>query len=338
MSASSDLAKKEYGDGLYYVKHQLGFGFATGFLGFLIGYFLYYRNWEKLAPWIFLACIVLLFLVFSPLGLEVKGSERWIDLRLFSFQPSELLKFGFVLFLAAWFSKNIKRARSFTQGFLPFLLLLGVVAVLLFVQPSTSIAVIICLAALIMYFVAGSPKRYVALIILLAVLAFTALVYITPYRMERIQSFLQPGSDPLGKDYQKIQAELAIGSGGLEGVGFGKSTTKLKNLPEPIGDSIFAVIGEELGFIGTMSLVIVFLLFILRGFVIAKHAPENFGRLFAVGFSSIIGIQAFINIGAISGLIPLTGVPLPFISFGGTALTIFLTMSGIVANISRYQR
>ncbi|MEK7465308.1 MAG: putative peptidoglycan glycosyltransferase FtsW [Patescibacteria group bacterium] len=336
-SASSDMAKARFGDSLYFLKHQLLFGFGTGLLGFFIGMMVYYRRWEKWAPWLFAASLLLLILVFSPLGFGTKGSERWLSVGPITFQPGEVLKLTFFLFLAAWLGKNAARVKSLKNGLIPFLLILGLTAGLLFIQPATSIAVIILGAAFAVYFIAGAKWWYIAVAILVGVGVVAALIYVTPYRSERFTSFLHPETDTLGKSYQINQILMAIGSGGATGVGFGKSTTKLKTLPEPIGDSIFAVIGEELGFTGTVALVLLFLFLLLTGLRIASHAPDVFGRLFVTGFVSLVGIQTFINIAAMTKIIPITGVPLPFVSYGGTALTIFLTMAGIVVNISKYR-
>jgi cell division protein FtsW len=185
-----------------------------------------------------------------------------------------------------------------------------------------------------MYFTAGAKFRFIIAVVLLGVLAVVSLILVTPYRMQRITGFLDPSSDPLGKTYQINQTLIAIGSGGIWGVGYGRSTTKLSYLPEPMGDSIFPVIAEELGFVGSFALVVFFLLFVWRGLVIARSASDSFGRLLGIGFMTLVGLQAFVHIGANSGLIPLTGVPLPFISYGGTALAVLLTMSGLVVNIS----
>jgi len=236
--------------------------------------------------------------------------------------------------MAAWISKNQARSKSFVEGLVPFLILLGGVLVPLILQPSTTTAVLILAATLAMYFTAGAKIRFLFSIAIIAAFAVVSLLFITPYRMQRVLGFLDPNSDPLGNTYQINQSLMAIGSGGLTGVGYGRSTTKLNYLPEPIGDSIFAVIGEELGFIGSIALIFFFLLFIWRGLVIARASPDIFGRLMGIGFMTVIGFQAFIHIGANTGLIPLTGVPLPFISYGGTALAVLLTMSGIVVNIS----
>lgn len=336
-SASSDIAKARFGDSLYYLKHQLVFGLGTGLVGFFLGSFLYYKRWEKLAPWLFAATLILLLLVFSPLGFGVKGSERWLSLGPLTFQPGELVKLTFFIFFAAWLSKNITRVKSFTRGFIPFLCILGVTSALLFIQPATSIAVIIAASALIVYFAAGARWWYILLAVLAGASVVAGLIYITPYRAERFTSFLHPEQDTLGKGYQINQILLAIESGGLGGVGFGKSTTKLKTLPEPIGDSIFAVVGEELGFVGTLTLIFLFLFFLLCGLRVASHIPDPFGRLVVMSFVALIGTQTFVNIAAMTNSIPLTGVPLPFVSYGGTALTVFLTMAGIVVNISRYR-
>lgn len=337
-SASSDLARGTFGDSYYYLKHQITNGLLPGILGFFLALFLPLKYFEKYAVVALILSIILLILVFTPLGIEKNGSERWVSVGFFSFQPGEIMKFSFILFFASWLSKNQARSKTISKGLLPFLLFLGVILGLLVLQPSTTIAVIIFLAAIIMYTTAGARIRFIVTTILLACLAFASLIAITPYRLERVKTFFNGTSDPRGATYQISQAKQAIGSGQIGGVGFGKSTTKLKYLPEPIGDSIFAVIAEEFGFIGSIGLLSGFLLFLGRGFGIARRSSDNFSRLIVTGFVSLIGIQTFINIGAISGLIPLTGVPLPFVSYGGTALAVFLTMSGIIANISRYRR
>lgn len=336
-SASSDLGKIKFNDSYYYLKHQIIYGLSVGIVGFIAGTLIYYRRWEKAVTWLLLANIILLLLVFSPLGLDLKGSERWLNLGFFSFQPSELLKFTFLAYLAAWLSKSQRRSKSFLEGFLPFLILASTVGLLVFLQPSTTTAVVILAASLLVYFSAGAKWRFLIGAVVLGLIVLGFLVYTTPYRFERIIGFLNPEADPLGRGYHINQTLIAVGSGGLTGVGYGQSTTKLNYLPEPIGDSIFAVIAEELGFIGSLTLVVLFLMLIWRSLLVARRAPDNFGRLLAIGFASLVGLQAFINIAAATGLIPLTGIPLPFISYGGTALAIFLTMAGIVANLSRYR-
>jgi len=344
-SASSDLAKAETGDSMYYLIHQMTNGLAVGLVGFLIGFFVYYRFWERISIPLLVFGIILLFLVFTPLVDIQKGGARWIDFQVFKFQPGEFIKLAFLIYLSAWVGKNQERSKSFISGFIPFSLLVGAVMVLLILQPATSTAALVFFSSLIIYFVAGAKPKFFIGMILIGVISLGVLIFAIKsdtggdnYRLKRVTTFLHPESDPLGTGWHINQALNAIGSGGVFGVGFGKSTSKLHFLPEPIGDSIFAVIAEELGFVGASGFLLFFLAFLWRGFRIATRAPDNFAKYMVVGFMSILGLQTFVNIGAISGVIPLTGVPLPFVSYGGTALAVFLTMSGIIANVSKYKR
>lgn len=338
-SASSDLAKEKIGDSYYYLKHQIVYGLLIGIIGFLVGFFVPYKLIAKAAVPLLILSIVFLALVFTPLGGGQKGgSERWLGFGQVSFQPGEFVKLAFIIFLSAWVSRKSERSENVYFGLLPFIFLLGIVSTLLVIQPSTTTAAILFLASLITYFTAGARVKFLFLTFFVFLACLSLLVFITPYRLQRIVGYLNPSADPLDTTYHINQALTAIGSGGIAGVGFGQSTTKLKYLPEPMGDSIFAVIAEEFGFIGSVAVVSLFFLFVWRGLMIGRRISDNFGRLLVTGFTSLVGLQAFINIGAISGIIPLTGVPLPFISYGGTALAVFLTMSGIIANISRYRR
>ncbi|MDP1706575.1 MAG: putative peptidoglycan glycosyltransferase FtsW [bacterium] len=345
-SASSELGKNEFDDSYYFLKHQILFGLSLGLIGFFLGYSVYYRFWAKLAPWLLLLNILLLILVFVPgVGTNLgTGSERWLSIGSYSFQPSEFLKLTFLIYLAAWLGKDRQRRSSkFLVGFLPFLVICGVTAILLFLQPSTTIALLIIGSGTITYFMAGAKIRFLAIAGLFAVLAMALLVISTPYRLNRVKAFFASNNlfniaiDLDGKNYHVEQALIAIGVGEWTGVGYGESAAKVSLLPEPIGDSIFAVIAEELGFIGSMFLITLFFLFVWRGLLIAKKTREPFGQLLVIGFSSIIGLQAFVHISAISGILPPTGVPLPFISYGGTALLTAMTMSGIIANVSKYR-
>jgi len=341
-SASSDLGKIKFKDPYYHLKHQLLYGLSLGIVGFIGASFLNYRWWQKLAFPLLIIGLVCLTLVFTPLGLSHSGSNRWVNIGEFSFQPAELLKLIFIIYLAAWFSDKKSRQTDFSTGFLPFLVVCGAVTFLILIQPSTTTVAIIMSSALIVYFASGAKLRYIAGTIILGIAVLACFVCLTDYRIARVTTFWQTimnGSSSVnveGQGYHINQSLIAIGSGGLFGVGLGQSVLKYKYLPEPIGDSIFAVIAEELGFIGASLLIIVFLTFLLRGFMIAKKSCDQFARLTVIGFMCIIGIQTFIHIAAISGIMPLTGVPLPFISYGGTSLVIFLTMSGIIVNISKY--
>lgn len=336
-SASSDLAKLEYGNSYFYLNHQLLYGLLPGLIGFFLASNIYYQNYKKLAIPFFILNIILLVLVFSPIGVTSGGASRWLNLG-FVFQPSEFLKIFFIIYIAAWMSGNEKRKNSFWGGFLPFLVICGLVSILLIMQPSTSMVAILMFSALIIYFVSGAKISYILATIALATFLFLGFLYLTSdsYRTQRIMSFIDPNQNVLSASYHINQARIAIGSGNVFGVGYGESTTKIHYLPEPIGDSIFAVIAEELGFVGGIALILCFLILITRIFILAKTSRDHFGQLLLVGFGSLIGIQVFVNIGAISGLIPLTGIPLPFISYGGTALAVFMTISGIIVNIAKY--
>jgi len=335
-SASSHLGRIKFGDTYYYLKHQIVYGLSIGLFGFLAAFFIPYRFYRKISLIAILISIFLLFLVFTPLGFSAGGADRWLKLGPLIFQPSEIVKLTFILYLAAWLSTDSERSKSFLKGLIPFLAISGLISALLLKQPSTSTMAILLTSALIVYFVSGARLSYIAGAILLGILVLALVIYLTPYRFNRVVNFLNPEANPQGGGYHLNQALIAIGSGGWLGVGYGQSTTKISYLPEPIGDSIFAVIAEELGLIGSSVLILVFLLLLVRTFMLAKKTSDRFAKLLLTGFASLIGVQAFVNIAAISGLIPLTGTPLPFISYGGTALAIFMTMSGIILNISKY--
>ncbi len=335
-SASSHLGTTKFGDPYYYLKHQLIYGLSIGLIGYFIMSKIYYRRLEKYALVALIISIGLLALVFTPLGVQAKGAARWLALGPITFQPSEIVKLTFIIYLAAWLSGEREREKKLWTGFLPFLLVLGLIAGLLLYQPSTSAAAIFIFTALAVYFAGGARLRYLTLIGITALLGLLLIIYLTPYRWERILSFLEPETNLETTGFHRSQALIAIGSGGLKGVGFGQSTTKISYLPEPIGDSIFAVAAEEFGFIGSSVIILIFFILVLRIFLLARRCPDKFGQLLLTGFGILIAIQTFIHVGAISGLLPLTGTPLPFVSYGGTALAVFMTMGGIIVNISKY--
>lgn len=338
-SASSDLGKIRFNDTYYYLKRQLTLGLGLGIIGFFLGYMVYYKNYKRWALFLLIVNIAALILVLSgSWGATFGGSARWLKLGSFFFQPSELLKIVFVVYLSAWLTgtKGSHRTRKFGSGFLPFIMISGFIGTLLLAEPATSTVIIVLLSALIMYFMSGARFAYIGLAVALAVIVLIMLIYITPYRLERFTAYLTPNADPQGSSFHLRQSLITLGAGGLTGVGFGKSTNKYLYLPEAIGDSIFVIIGEELGFIGATVLISFFFVVVLRGFLISRNVRDEFGQLLLIGFSAIIGIQTFVNIAALSGLIPLTGVTLPFISYGSSSLTTFMTMAGIMVNISRY--
>lgn len=334
-SASSDLGKSRFDDAYYYIKHQFMIGFLPGAAGFLIGFFLPYKHYRKFAPFLLLTNIILLFLVFTPLGFSAGGASRWIQVGPVTFQPMELLKLSFVMYLAAWLSNaKANRGANVFEGLMPFMAISGVIGLLLLLQHSTSSVMVLMPTALAIYFTAGARKRYIAAVVGIGLVFIAIIIMITPYRMQRIMTFMDPAADAQGAGYQINQSLITIGSGGMWGVGYGSSFSK-RYLPERIGDFIFAVAAEEFGFIGSLVLIGTFFLVFTRGYLLARKIGDKFGKYLLVGFSTVIAVQAFIHIGANSGLIPLTGVPLPFISYGGTALAVFMTMGGIMLNISK---
>ena len=337
-SASSEMGQRKFGDTYFYLKHQLAYGLAPGIIGFVVASKFYYKHYQKYAPFLLAFGILMLVLIFTPLGISAGGADRWLRIGLFEFQPSEFLKIFFPVYMAAWLSGKEERKNDLWKGFAPFVAICGIVAFLILIQPSTSTVAILMAAAVSIYFVSGARLRYIFSMIGLGLAALLLISFFSPYRWQRIMTFMNPANNVESSGYHINQALIAIGSGGTFGVGYGQSTTKIKHLPEPIGDSIFAVTAEEFGFAGSVFLIGAFLTLITRGFILSGKVTDQFGKLLLTGFSSLIAAQTFINIGAISGLLPLTGSPLPFISYGGTALAVFMTISGIMVNISKYAR
>jgi cell division protein FtsW len=336
-SASSELGKQQFNNSYYYLEHQMMFGLSIGLIGFLVGYYVPYQKFKKVAFVLLLISLIALVLVFTPLGSLVNSTNRWLRLGPLSFQPAELMKLTYIMYLAAWLSNpKFKRTTDFQSGLLPFAIISGLIAALLILQPATSTVAILIGSGLVVYFVSGAPLKYVLGIIAIALIGVSLVIAVTPYRRARILGYLNQSQNAQGQNYQVNQALIAIGSGGLTGVGYGESATKGSYLPTPIDDSIFAVVAEELGFIGAGALVALFGIVTFRMFWIAKKTGDEFGRLLLIGFGTVIALQAFVNMASISGIIPLTGVPLPFVSYGGTALAIFITMGGVALNVSRY--
>ena len=297
-----------------------------------------YKVWRKYAFFMFVFSILLTLLVFVPaISLEHGGARRWISFGPVSFQPVEILKIAFVVYFAGWLSWVKNKAKQVKYGILPLVIMLGVVAGVLLQQPDTKSIILMFVASASMLLLSGVPWKYIFVSIGVAILLFIILAISKPYLFERVKTFMNPSADLQGASFQLKHSLIAIGSGGLSGRGLGQSIQKFTYLPEPQGDSIFAVIGEEFGFIGTTIIVVLFLIFGLRGLRIAYRAPDSFGRLMVAGIVILLLAQSFLNIASIIGLFPLTGVPLVFISHGGTSLMIAMASIGIVLNVSRYQ-
>ncbi len=335
-SASLGLAAKSDKNSYSPLIKQIFMGGGVGALFFLITSRINYKRWRKLVLPFFLLSLFLTLIVFYPsIGVKHGGSTRWLSLGPITFQPSELLKFAFIVYLASWLARRKNEVSSFARGFLPFLVLVGLVAIALIRQPDVGTLGIISITSAILFFLAGGKYSQIGLLIILGIGAIIILSMVRPYMTSRILVFLDNSYDLQGAGYQLNQAKIAIGSGGIFGKGFGEGLAKFNSLPEPVGDSIFAVVGEEFGFIGTVSLIFLFFLFFYRAIKIALKTNDIFGRLLVSGIAILIIVQVFVNIYAIVGLIPLTGVPLPFISQGGTALSIALAEIGVIVNVAK---
>lgn len=336
-SASSVIAERFSDDNFYFLKHQLTYGATVGAALFLVGFFVPYRYWRVLALPALLVALILLVLVFVP-GLQVAsgGAARWIGLGPITIQPSEITKLAIILYLAALLDRKGEDVRDFRKSVVPFLIIIGIIVFLIILQPDLGTLISATAISLVMVFAGGFRLRHMALIGMGGLALFTVLISTAKYRLARLFVYLHPELDPQGIGYQINQALLAVGSGGIWGLGFGRSRQKYQYLPEPAGDSIFAIISEELGLLRTVGIIAVYVVVGWRGFRIAQQAPDMFGRLLAIGITSWILVQAMINMGSILALTPLTGIPLPFISYGGSALATLLFASGILLNISKY--
>ena len=325
-----------YNEPYYFLTHQFLYGFVPGIIAWFIFQHLNYRIWQRWALPFFLGTIILLVVVFIPgVGMTVKGAQRWIQLGELTFQPTELCKLSLVIYLSAWLASSRQNIQGSIKGFLGFVFILGILGGLVMSQPDMGTLGILTIIACVIYFLSGARLTFLFFIAASCVASFFALIKIAPYRMQRLMSFLDPAADPQGMSYQINQALIALGSGGIYGVGLGHGRQKFNYLPEPVGDSIFAIMGEELGLIGCTVLILLFLILAWRGFAIAKNAPDMFGRLLAAGITTWFVFQAFINIAAISAIIPLTGIPIPFVSYGGSALIFSMAAMGILLNVSK---
>ena len=337
MSASGPYGYQKFGDSLYLFKHQLLYGVLPGAIIFFLVALIDYRKFKALGGFFLIASVAMLVLVYLPgVGMSVGGSSRWVRIFGMAFQPSEFVKVSFLIYAAAWLAaKSSQEIKKFETGLLPFLFPLGVVLFLLIAQPNTGTTMVIAGTSFLMFFFAGAPYIWFVGLGAAAVALVAALVKLTPYRAARFMTFLHPELDPQGIGYHINQAYLAIGSGGLFGLGYGHSRQKYLYLPEVSGDSIFAVMAEELGFIAVIFFLIVLSALVLRCFRIAKNAPDRFGSFLAGGVGGWIAIQSILNIASMLGLLPITGVTLPFISYGSSAFIALCVGCGMVVSVSR---
>jgi len=316
--------------------NQLFFGLFLGSIACLFFAKIDYHVWKKYSFIFFIGSILLTLLVFIPgIGFEHGGAKRWIDLGFTTIQPSELLKIAFIMYLAAWLSRLKEKVSTLSWGFMPFVIFIGILGIILLAQPDTDTYAVIALAALSMYIAAGAKWRHVATVLLIGMAILAVLYFTRPYIKQRIDIMIDPSLNNQTSGYQLNQSLIAIGSGRTLGRGFGQSIQKFHYLPEPMGDSVFAVAAEEFGFVGAFIIVAVFVMFGMQGLKISLKSKDDFGKFVSLGIVILIVSQAFINMGGMIGVLPLTGIPLPFVSHGGTALFITLIEAGIMMNVSR---
>ncbi|HLH72938.1 MAG TPA: putative lipid II flippase FtsW [Chloroflexota bacterium] len=325
-----------YGSDTYFLVRQLIWA-GMGAIGLLIFQIIDYHRWQRLTVPLMAVIVILLFIVLvSRLGHSAYGAQRWLQIGpLPPLQPSEFAKFALVLYYAEWLSRRRDRITSFSEVTLPFGVTVAVVCGLVVMQPDLGSAFVIATTAVCLFFVAGADVRHLIGGLVVGTGAMVLLILDASYRSQRITAFLNPASDPLGVGWNITQAEIALGSGGIFGLGLGASRQKFYYLPNAHTDAIFAVIGEELGLLGTAAILILFAVIAYRGYRIAIQAPDSYGALLASGITSWLVVQALINVAVITAVIPFTGIPLPFVSFGGSSLIVSLVAVGVLLNVSR---
>ena len=335
-SASAIVAADRFRDPYFFLKKQLFWAvLGAGCLWLMLR--LDYRRLERWVLPLLVAALALLVLVLiPPIGQAINGTRRWIRLGPVSFQPAELAKLALVVYLAAFLARRREALENFRRDLLPPLVVAGVLAALVFAQPDLGNCLTLLVLTFALLFLAGGRVRHLGLVLAPALPLVAIAVWMAPYRLRRITAFLDPWSDPRGSGFQIIQSWLALGNGGLVGRGIGASTQKLFYLPEPHTDFIFAILGEELGFVGALVVVALFVVLVWRGLRIGLRAPEPFGAYLALGITVLIATQTLVNLGVVTGLLPTKGLPLPFVSFGGSALLVTMLSTGVLLNISQY--
>jgi cell division protein FtsW len=334
-SASSIYAAERYKDSAFFLKRHLLFLLIGAVLTFW-AMSIDYRVLRKFSRPLLLLSLFLLVLVLVPgVGREVSGARRWFRFKFLSFQPSELANLAVIVYIADFIARREEVLKTFLRGFLPPMAVLGIISLLVLVQPDLGTVIALGAVVFIMLFAAGVKVEYLAGIILASIPALYILIFRVSYRRARILAFLNPWLDPKGSGFQIIQSQIALGSGGITGVGLGHSMQKLFYLPAAHTDFIFSIIGEETGLLGTLTVIALFVLLILQGLKVVKNAPDKFGYFLALGLVSLISVKVVINIGVSCGLLPTKGLPLPFISYGGSSFIFDLVSIGILMNIAR---
>ncbi len=334
-SASSIYAWEQYKDSFFFLKRHISFLIIGAVLTFL-AMSTDYRNFRRWAKPLLMLSFFLLILVLIPhVGREVAGARRWFRFKFISFQPSELANIAVIIYVADFISRKSGQIRSFLKGFLPPMLILGATALLILVQPDLGTILALGIVVFVMLFVSGVRLTYLLSVILASAPLLYVLIFSVPYRRMRIMSFLNPWADPKGSGFQVIQSQIALGSGGIFGTGLGHSRQKLFYLPAAHTDFIFSIIGEELGLLGTVGVIILLIIFIQQGLKIVRNAPDKFGYFLSLGLVMMISLKAVINIGVSCAILPTKGLPLPFISYGGSSFIFDMVSVGILMNIGR---
>lgn len=336
-SASSYSAEYRYGNQFFFLYKQI-FGLILGIFAMFFFAFFDYKVLKKFKYWILLVCVVLLCLVFVPgLGVQSYGANRWVNFLGISVQPSEIAKFALVLFLASYLSDNHEKIKSF-KTLLPALVVAGILCVLIIIEPSMSVTMCLAFITFFMLIIGGIRKKHTLIFSSLAVVGVPILILAEPYRLKRLFAFLNPWASPQGEGFQLIQSLFSLGNGGWFGVGLFQSRQKYLFLPFAESDFIFSIIGEELGFIGCCGIMLVYFVLVYNLFKIGLNAKDRFGCLLACGVGIVIAVQTLLNIAVVTGSIPPTGLPLPFISSGGTSVAVFMVAIGVAISVSRHSK
>ncbi|MEO8324232.1 MAG: putative lipid II flippase FtsW [Nitrospirota bacterium] len=335
-SASGVMAENKFTNATYYLQRQIVW-MVLGFSVLLIGSLIDYRQWKQWIPMVVGGCVVGLLLVLA-VGPQINGARRWLALGFFSIQPTEMAKLGVVLYLAAFLSNPQRRVTDWQRGFLPPVAMVAIICGLIVVEPDLGSTVVIGLVFVGMMYLAGARLSHLGYLGVPMILGVSALIWMSPERWERMTTFLNPFADRQGAGYQLVQSILALENGGLFGVGLGQGKQKLMFLPEGHTDFVLALVGEELGLIGTCGLLALFAILVCKGFRVAALAPDLFGRYLALGITMLLGIQALINAGVVSGLLPTKGLTLPLVSYGGSSLLVTMLALGILLSVARQGR
>ncbi|HLI96256.1 MAG TPA: putative lipid II flippase FtsW [Candidatus Baltobacteraceae bacterium] len=337
-SASSAQAYADHHDTAYYVKRQAVYllvGLALAYVAYRIDY----RKLKAFAPYALVLCVMALAAVLVPhVGVAVNGARRWVGGGMVSLQPSEFAKLGLVVYLAAALATRGDRITSLQRGLFPLCVATVIVAVAILMEPDMGTASLIVFTAFAMFFAAGARVEHLAMIVIATAPPAILAVLARPYQRARVLAFIDPWKDPQNTGFHIVQSLLALGSGGFMGVGLGESRAKFFYLPEQYTDFIFSVLGEELGVVGTVGVIVLFVVFVYRGIRVAIAAPDRFGFFLAIGCTAMVAIQAFVNIGVVTSSWPVTGVPLPFISFGGSSLIVSLIAVALIMNVGRFRK